>query len=341
MAPETSTQRARRAHAGPLALLDARRSLYRATGLATRGRPADAVAFASAAAQKFRAMAATDPHRQPECAAALIVLADLHLTLGQLTEALATQDELVTLDTAPFPTDTPDQAADRYADALTRRADTHRLLGHHVAAAADLDRALQTAASPLTRAGAHNASGILAKDTGRYDDAEHHYTVALTGMRDVLGDDHPDLASLFHNLAGLAHARGQHADGEEHARHAITLRERTHGPDSPEVAADQAVLGALLAGQGRHDEAEATFQSTLATWTRHRGPDHYEVAVSLHHLGVIHAAQGDPETAADELRRALVIKQAALGPDHTETRAVSADLDSVANTHRTRHQRDQ
>ena len=148
-------------------------------------------------------------------------------------------------------------------------------------------------------------------------------------MREVLGPDHPDLASLFHNLAGLAHACGQHADGEEHARHAIALREVTFGPDSPEVAADLAVLGALLAGQGRHEEAEAIFRATLATWTRHRGPDHYEVAVSLHHLGVLHAGRGATVLP-------LVESYAGLGPsrtiqtvpDHAETLALTADLDA-------------
>ena len=327
--PARDPDRARRTHAGPFALLRARRTVHRAARLAGRGRIHQALPLARAASQILRGVAAADAKRQHEYVASLIIVADLHLTQTELGEALTVQDELVAaLETGPGPADTPDGAADRYADALTRRADTRRLHGDHAGAAADLDRALETATSRLTLAGAHNAAGILAKDTHRYDDAGDHYAQALAGMREVLGPDHPDLASLFHNLAGLAHACGQHADGEEHARHAIALREVTFGPDSPEVAADLAVLGALLAGQGRHEEAEAIFRATLATWTRHRGPDHYEVAVSLHHLGVLHAARGDRATAGRELRRAWAIKNQTLGPDHAETLALTADLDA-------------
>ena len=289
--------------------------------------------LAAAAAQALREVATVDARRQHEYVASLVIVADLHLILVELAEALAVLDELVTaLETTPCPTDTADEAADRFADALTRRADTRRLTGEYAAAEADLDRALAMAVSPLRVAGAHNAAGILAKDTGKFDAAADHYARALTGMRATLGEDHPDLASLFHNLAGLAHARGRHAEGEPHARHAIALREQNFGPDSPEVAADLAVLGAVLAGQGRSEEAEAVFRSTLATWTRHRGPDHYEVAVSLHHLGVLHAAAGDHETASGELRRAWAVKNETLGPDHAETRALVADLDALARS---------
>ena len=331
----TEAPRARagnRTYTGPFRLLNARRALHRASRMDAQGRASEALPLLRIGAATLRDIAKGNPKRQHEHVASLILLADWHLTRAAPSDALLAQEELVTiLETTPCTHERPDEAADRLADALTRRADTHRLLGNYDNAAADLHRALELATAPLTRAGAHNASGVLAKDTDRFDDAADHYARALHGMRAILGNDHPDQASLFHNLAGLAHSRGQHADGEPHARHAIALRERIFGPDSPEVAADLAVLGALLAGQGRHTEAEAIFQGTLATWTSHRGPGHYEVAVSLHHLGVLHAAAGNHDTAAAELTRALTITESTLGGNHPETRALRRDLTAVSN----------
>jgi len=62
------------------------------------------------------------------------------------------------------------------------------------------------------------------------------------------------LASLYHNLGGLEHARGAFATGEPLARRAVAIRTRTLGPEHPDVAADMAALAALLDGQGKYDE---------------------------------------------------------------------------------------
>lgn len=314
-----------------LSIARARRSLRRASRLLRQDRPAEAVTLARAASKLLQGHAERDWRRRSEYLAALVLLCELNLARCALVEAVAVQDELVaTLEQTPCPGDTFEQAADRLADALIRRGDTLRLLSEYPAATTDLERALGLATSLLQRAGAHNARGILAKDIGRLDDAASHYAHARIGLEAVLGADHPTLASIHHNLAGLEHARGNYREGEPHARRAIELRSRLAGANSPEVAADLAVLGALLAGQGRVDEAEAVFRQTLKTWIGHRGPDHYEVAVSLHHLGALHAAQGDLEAAGRELGDALRIKQAVLGVAHPETRTLAGDLARVA-----------
>ncbi len=314
-----------------LSVARARRLLRRALRLRRQDRPAEALPLAREASQLLQGQAERDARRRSEYVAALVLVCDLHLAHSELVKAVAALDELLaTLEHAPCPEDSPAQAADRLADALVRRGDTRRLLGEHLGAASDLERALRLATSPLARAGAHNARGVLAKDSGRYADAASDYAEARIGLEAVLGADQPTLASIHHNLAGLEHARGNYREGEPHARRAIDLRSRSARADSPEVAADLAVLGALLAGQGRFGQAEAIFRQTLETWIGHRGPDHYEVAVSLHHLGALHAAQGDLEAAARELGEALRIKETVLGAAHPETSALVDDLARVA-----------
>ncbi len=53
-----------------------------------------------------------------------------------------------------------------------------------------------------------NSLGILYKYMGRYDEAEPLYHKSLAILERSLGPDHPDIASLYHNLGGLEHARG-------------------------------------------------------------------------------------------------------------------------------------
>lgn len=305
-----------------LALVQARRRLLRAARLAVAGRIGAALPLARQASDTLRREAALDSRRQGEYAAALIVLADLHLARVELPAALAAHDALVLLCQSP----TLDEvAADQLADALTRRGDTLRLQAQYRRAETDLAAARRLACSPMIRAGACNASGILAKDLGQYDAAARYYQASLDLVLQVHGPEHANLADLFHNLAGLEHARQRYVDGEPYARRAIALRERRSGPDSVQLAADLAVLGALLAGQDLLDEAEPIFRRTLATWSRLRGPDHYEVGVALHNLASLHAARGQMSQASTEYQRALQIKRQVLGHSHPEVVALAED----------------
>jgi transposase-like protein len=144
-------------------------------------------------------------------------------------------------------------------------------------------------------------------------EAADRYTAALAMAT------HPDsTASVYHNLAGLAHAQGRFADAVTPARTALALHHHLHGPTATEVAADAAVLGAVLLDLGHLDEAEAQLRHAYRIWVARFGPDHYETAVCLHSLGVAQYRRHRPETGRQLLARALRIKTTVLGPDHPE-----------------------
>jgi tetratricopeptide (TPR) repeat protein len=312
-------------------VMRARRQLRRATRYAAADRQADAVPLARRACTVLGRVSQRNRLKRDEYAGGLTALADLHLALVDLAAALETLDVLVAL-LDQVGTGSADQAArDQLADALTRRGNTLRLLALHEQAHADLERAQELAHNPLVRAGAHNAAGILAKDTGQHDTAARHYQQALDLAVHVHGRHDPRLASLLHNLAGLKHAQGKYAEGEPYARLAVDLREQQTGPDSVELAGDLAVLGALLAGRDRLEEAERISTRTLDIWTRRRGPTHYEVAVALHNLAALDATRGRLEQARRRYQHALQIKRRVLREDHPEVRALATTLDRLDN----------
>jgi tetratricopeptide (TPR) repeat protein len=88
----------------------------------------------------------------------------------------------------------------------------------------------------------------------------------------------PELATLFHNLGGLAHARGDFAAAQEPARRSVDLRRRALADDHLAVAADAAALAAILDALGRDEEAEQLLRDAIACFERAFGPTHYEVA---------------------------------------------------------------
>jgi tetratricopeptide (TPR) repeat protein len=158
-----------------------------------------------------------------------------------------------------------------------------------------------------------NELGMIGKYFGNFDEAEDAYRRALaihSGSGDMFS---ANVASLLHNLAGLAHARGDAADAEPLARLGILIRSALPTPGPLAVAQDRAALAAILIDLDRLTEANEILSQTLRTYEEVYGPVHYEVAVALHNLGSLLFRQGRWAEAADTLRRALAMKTYVLG----------------------------
>ena len=100
-----------------------------------------------------------------------------------------------------------------------------------------------------------NDLAVLLKYTGNFDEAAELYDRSLEVTAARLGNDHPEVATLLHNLGGVAHAAGRPADGEAPAREALHIRRHALGPDHPDTAADAAALAGILIALNRDDEA--------------------------------------------------------------------------------------
>ena len=144
---------------------------------------------------------------------------------------------------------------------------------------------------------------MVYKYAARFDEAEALYQRALAAIEATLGPDHPDTATVWHNLGGIEHARGRHAAGEPYARRSVQIREAALGAEHPAVAADIAALAALVQEQGRLDEAECLYRRALSVFESTYGTDHYEVAVTCNNLGALEAAREKPHDAEKLYRR--------------------------------------
>jgi tetratricopeptide (TPR) repeat protein len=195
--------------------------------------------------------------------------------------------------------------------------------GRYEAAEASLLRALKCSRSDAevrqaTEGSVLNGLGMVCKYTAQFTRGMRFYRRALALTAEQLGDDHPSLASFYHNLGGLEHARGRYAKGEPYARRSVELRERALGPEHPDVAEDLAALAALVEGRGRLDEAEGLYRRALAILRRAYGASSYDVAVGYHNLGGLAWKRGDLAGAKKLMLRSLAIKERRLGARHVE-----------------------
>jgi tetratricopeptide (TPR) repeat protein len=208
--------------------------------------------------------------------------------------------------------------------ALAGAGDIHRRTARYRASGRYLDSArtlAETLGEPGPLTTVCTLLGIVAKELGRYEEAERHYA-RVGALLSAAGAGSADAASNAHNLAGLAHARGRYVEAERHARRAASLRVR----QPVETAEDLAVLAAALAGQERYDEAARLLEQVMRVCREAKPLRWYEVAVQLHSLAAIDHAAGRLAVAEARYREAFALKEKLLGPDHPELALVLHNL---------------
>jgi tetratricopeptide (TPR) repeat protein len=176
-----------------------------------------------------------------------------------------------------------------------------------------------------------NALGLLCKDLGRYDEARGHYERALALLECAGAADPDDIATLYHNLGGIEHARGDYAAGERLARRGLTIRTSLDNADSFLIATDKVALAAILDGLTRYVEAERLYLEAVAIFERTPGHLDIELSVALNDLGAQYARRGRLEQAEELLTGAVDLKRRALGPRHPDT---AVTLNNLAITYK-------
>lgn len=204
-----------------------------------------------------------------------------------------------------------------------RLGDVLRALGQYAEAERILRHALEDATARLGDADQQTATvlnelAIVLKYTGGFDEAAMLYARALAL---ALADDPQDvrtIATLYHNIGGLAHSRGAFAEGEEPARRAYELRRDLLGENHPDVAADAAAWAGLLEGLGRYGEARAIYTRALDIYRVVYGEPHPEVAYALSALASAEAGAGLTADAEQHYLAAAAMREQLFGAEHTD-----------------------
>jgi tetratricopeptide (TPR) repeat protein len=192
--------------------------------------------------------------------------------------------------------------------------------GDRPAARQKLTSALELARSTLggedpDTAAVHNMLGIVGKFMGTFDDAAEHYARALE-IYAAAGAGPGVIATLHHNLGGLAHSRGDLVTAERETRAALDMHAESHGPAHPDTASDRGQLAAILSELGRHAEAERELRRTAEDFAACYGPDHVEVAIAHTALGAALHRVDRLDEAEAAYRAGLAGRERTQGSEH-------------------------
>jgi tetratricopeptide (TPR) repeat protein len=179
--------------------------------------------------------------------------------------------------------------------------------------------------------GALNDLGMWCKYSGNFAEGGPTYQRALAIALELYGEEHLTVATLYHNIGGLEHARGNFQAGEAPARRACEIRRALLGLDNPETLADECAYAGVLDGLGRYAESRPIYERALSIFERHYGPEHFEVAATLHNLSAVDFAEGEVAMAQRRAASALTIKLKLFGSEHPECLLTARHLANVSS----------
>ena len=153
----------------------------------------------------------------------------------------------------------------------------------------------------------------------RYPEAEMKLRQALTLCRKVLGEQHPETAQRYCNLALFLDARGRHGEALPLHRKALDIRLETLGEQHLDSASSYNHVATCLSRQGRSKEALPLFRKVLAVRLVVLGDRHPNTATSYNNLAFCLYDQGKYAEALLLYQKALAINRKVLGEQHPNT----------------------
>lgn len=160
--------------------------------------------------------------------------------------------------------------------------------------------------------------GTLLQEMDKVDDALAYHEKSLAINRKLLGDDHPQVASIYSSTATLLHDMGKFDEALTYHEKSLAILRKGLGEEHRSVAAGYSNLAALLRAMGRTDDALLYFQNGLAIFRKLLGEEHPDVAANCIHIGSLLEKMGREEDALAYYEKSLAIRRKVLGDEHPQ-----------------------
>ncbi len=158
--------------------------------------------------------------------------------------------------------------------------------------------------------------GRIFQRLGLQQEARPWLESSLETRRQLLGEQHPQVARSSYELAVLNMNDGRYEDAGTMLEKAREIQASELGSSHPELADTLSVLGAVRMAEGNYEKAESILIDALRIRRELYGDDHSDVAKSVNDLGLLRLQTGRFQEAQGLFREALEIRQRILEPSH-------------------------
>jgi len=177
------------------------------------------------------------------------------------------------------------------------------------------------------RIGALNALVVYHTEKGRYREAINYATRSADLIRQVVGEEHPFVATVISTLAGLHSKIGDYAAAKSLNQQALQIRRAALGEQHPDFATSLNNLATVHDSLGDYSAAEPLYKQALEVRRKALGEQHPAVAISLGNLADLYQSVGNYEAAEPLYWQALGVLQQTQGEEHPD---VAASLNNLA-----------
>ncbi|MDE6889540.1 MAG: tetratricopeptide repeat protein, partial [Eubacterium sp.] len=152
-----------------------------------------------------------------------------------------------------------------------------------------------------------------------YKKAERLYEKSLRISERVLGEEHPDTATSYNNLAFVYESQGEYRKAEELYKKSLGIRERVLGKEHPSTAINYNNLAGVYMRQGKYRKAEELYEKSLRISERVLGEEHSFTGTSYNNLAEVYENQGEYRKAEELYEKSLRVRERVLGKEHPDT----------------------
>lgn len=174
--------------------------------------------------------------------------------------------------------------------------------------------------------GALDDYGVALTNGGDFPGAERAFLEAIEIEHEVLGDDHPAMATTRENLGNVYFRQKKLDLTARNLEVVLAMRRKALGDDSEPVARTLANMAAVYMVSGNLEAAARTYPEAVERLSKTLGPDHPDVAHVLTGMGELLIKQKKYTEAEPVLLRALGLRIKAFGETHVRTQRTIKDL---------------
>jgi len=166
-------------------------------------------------------------------------------------------------------------------------------------------------------------------DLADYELALEYYGKALSIKKKVLGEEHPNTATTYNNIAVVYKNRCNYELALEYYGKALSINEKVLGAEHPDTATTCNNMAVAYHKTGDYELASEYFSKALTIREKVLGKDHPATAATYNNLATVYEAQGKTVLALEYYSKASAIEDKVSGLEHHSSASKYNDLAAV------------
>lgn len=162
----------------------------------------------------------------------------------------------------------------------------------------------------------HNNTGITYRKLGMYDDAMHHYQMALDSAIKAYGESHAEIGIIYNGIGTFYYSIGDLGTASEYFRQSVSTFREAEGENSNRLAILYNNLGLIHIQMDDYENALQFLERAQKIKLNIYGEEHIETAVGYHNLASSYLNNEEYEKAEKNYFLSLEIRQNIYGESH-------------------------